>query len=168
MNFCIARYLRIKSPPIKAVWFIKTNFLEGVLKYFRQSIGAIVFFEDFTLAHAGSQNWKKATWGLPLTQFRVAFDVSVENSCKKRNFWKGIRLFSWLETSRRKFGFYVFKPFLNISFRLSRPFFIKRNWLRKMVKTVGKRDYRTESKLIGPEFSSPFAKTVEQPVYPCK
>ena len=35
-----------------------------------------------------------------------------------------IRLFSWLENSRRKFGFHVFKPFLNISFRLSRPFFV--------------------------------------------
>ena len=35
--------------------------------------------------------------------------------------------FSWLETSRRKFGFHVFKPFLHISFRLSRPFFVKRN-----------------------------------------
>ena len=54
MNFYIARYLRIKSSPVKAVWFIKTNFLEGVLKYFRLSIGAIVLFEDFTLA--GSQN----------------------------------------------------------------------------------------------------------------
>ena len=35
-----------------------------------------------------------------------------------------IRLFSWLENSRRKFGFHVFKPFLNISFRLSRPLFV--------------------------------------------
>ena len=36
-------------------------------------------------------------------------------------------LFSWLETSGRKFGFHVFKPFLHVSFRLSRPFFVKRN-----------------------------------------
>ena len=105
MNFCIERYLRIKSSPINAIWFIKTNFLEGI-KYLRLSIGAIVLFEVFTLA--SSQNWKKATRGLPLTQFRVAFDVSVENSSKKRNVWKGIRLFSWLETSRRKFGFLVY------------------------------------------------------------
>ena len=53
MNICIARYLRIKSSPINAIWFIKTNFLEGI-KYFRLSIGAIVLFEVFTLA--GPQN----------------------------------------------------------------------------------------------------------------
>ena len=57
MNFCIAGYLRIKSWPNNAIWFIKTNFLEAILKkkkYFRLSIGAIVLFEVFTLA--GSQN----------------------------------------------------------------------------------------------------------------
>ena len=32
MNFCIERYLRIKSSPINAIWFIKTNFLEAILK----------------------------------------------------------------------------------------------------------------------------------------
>ena len=53
MNFCIARYLRIKSSLINAIWFIKTNFLKGI-QYFRLSIGAIVLFEVFTLA--GSQN----------------------------------------------------------------------------------------------------------------
>ena len=36
-------------------------------------------------------------------------------------------LFSWLENYRRKFGYHVFKPFLNISFTLSRPIFVKRN-----------------------------------------
>ena len=41
MNFCIAGYLRIKSSPNNAIWFIKTNFLEAI-KYFRLSIGAIV------------------------------------------------------------------------------------------------------------------------------
>ena len=51
-----------------------------------------------------------------------------------------IRLFSWLENSRRKFGFHVFKPFLNISFRLSRPFFVKRNWLRQMVNVIIERN----------------------------
>ena len=45
---------------------------------------------------------------------------------------RSIRLFSWLENSRRKFGFHVFKPFLNISFRLSQPFFLTRNWLRQI------------------------------------
>ena len=53
MNFCIAGYLRIKSSPNNAIWFIKTNCLEAI-KYFRLSIGAIVLFEVFTLA--GSQN----------------------------------------------------------------------------------------------------------------
>ena len=51
-----------------------------------------------------------------------------------------IRLFSWLENSRRKFGFHVFKPFLNISFRLSRPFFVTRNWLRPMVNAITERN----------------------------
>ena len=45
-------------------------------------------------------------------------------------------LFSWLETSSRKFGFHVFKPFLHVSFRLSRPFSVKRNWLREMVNVI--------------------------------
>ena len=57
MNFCIAGYLRVKSSKINAIWFIKTNFLEGI-NYFRLSIGAIVLFEIFTLV--GSQNWKKS------------------------------------------------------------------------------------------------------------
>ena len=155
------RYLRIESSPINAIWFIKTNFLEGVLKYFRLSIGAIVLFEDFTLA--GSQYWKKATWGLPLTQFRVAFDVSVENSWNKRNVWKGIRLFSWLETSRRKFGFHVFKLFLILvsGFR-------GRFSLHEIDLGNRKRDYRTESKFVSPEFCSPLAQIVKRPVYPCK
>ena len=54
---------------------------------------------------------------------------------KQTNVWKGNRLFSWLETSRRKFGFHVFKPFLNISFRLSQPF-----WLRQMVNAITERN----------------------------
>ena len=48
MNFCIAGYLRIKSSPNNAIWFIQTNFLDAI-KYFRLSIGAIVLFEVFTL-----------------------------------------------------------------------------------------------------------------------
>ena len=47
MNFCTARYLRIKSSPNNAIRFIKTNFLEAI-KYFRLNIGAIVLFEVFT------------------------------------------------------------------------------------------------------------------------
>ena len=50
MNFCIAGYLRIKSWPNNAIWFIKTNFLEAI-KYFRLSIGAIVL-----LTLTGSQS----------------------------------------------------------------------------------------------------------------
>ena len=46
MNFCIERYLPIKSSPINAICFIKTNFLEAIT-YFRLSIGAIVFFRSF-------------------------------------------------------------------------------------------------------------------------
>ena len=45
MNFCIAGYLRIKSSPNNAIWFIKTHFLEAI-KYFRLSIGAIVLFNS--------------------------------------------------------------------------------------------------------------------------
>ena len=41
---------------------------------------------------------------------------------------------------RRKFGFHVFKPFLNISFWLSRPFFVKRNWLKQMVNAIIERN----------------------------
>ena len=48
MNFCIAGYLRIKSSPNNAIWFVQTNFLDAI-KYFRLSIGAIVLFEVFTL-----------------------------------------------------------------------------------------------------------------------
>ena len=70
--------------------------------------------------------------GLPLTQIRVVLDVSVETFWNKRNVWKDNPIFL-VGNSRRKFGFHVFKPFLNISFRLSRPFFVKRNWLRQMV-----------------------------------
>ena len=51
-----------------------------------------------------------------------------------------IPLFSWLENSRQKFGFHVFKPFLNISFRLSLPFFVTRNWLRPMVNAITERN----------------------------
>ena len=97
--------------------------------------------------------------GLPLTQFRVAFDVSVENSWNKRNVWKGVRLFSWSswwETFRRKFGFHVFKPFLNISFRLSRPFFIKRNWLRQTGNAITERN---QALSVLNQFSSLFAQT---------
>ena len=103
--------------------------------------------------------------GLPLTQFRVVFDVSVENFWNKRNVWKGIRLFSLLENSRRKFGFHVFKPFLNISFRLSQPFFLKRNWLRQMVNAITERNQN--SAVLNSVHHLP-AQTVKRPVYPCK
>ena len=179
MKFCIERYLRIKSSPINAIWFIKTNFLEAILKnkkYFRLSIGEIVLFEVFTLA--GSQNWKKKATRMPqeehihvwqrvwimkllhdydpLKQTKMSDSLVLCQAYHKLSFgllstfqWqipetnenvgKGNRLFSWLETSRRKFGFHTFKPFLNISFRLSRPFSIKRNWVRKMANAITER-----------------------------
>ena len=61
MNFCVERYLPIKSSPINAICFIKTNFLEAIT-YFRLSIGVIVFFEVFTLA--GVSKLKKSH-GMP-------------------------------------------------------------------------------------------------------
>ena len=39
-----------------------------------------------------------------------------------------------------EFGFHVFKAFLNSSFRLSQPFFFKRNWLRQMVNAITERN----------------------------
>ena len=84
---------------------------------------------------------------------------SVSGCCwrgTERNVWKGIRLFSWLETSRLKFGFHVFKPFLSVSFRLSRPFFIKRNWLRQMGNAITERNQNLS---VLNQFSSPFAQT---------
>ena len=41
MNVCIAGYLRVKSSPSNAIWFIKTNFLKAI-EYFRLSIVTIV------------------------------------------------------------------------------------------------------------------------------
>ena len=76
-----------------------------------------------------------------------------------------IRLFSWLENSRRKFGFHVFKPFLNISFRLSQPFFLKLNWLRQMVNAITERNQN--SAVLNSVHHLP-AQTVKRPVYPCK
>ena len=51
-----------------------------------------------------------------------------------------IFLFSWLEIFGRKFGFHVFKPVLNLSFRLSRLFFVKRIWIRQMVNAIAERN----------------------------
>ena len=59
MNFCIAGYLRIKSSPNNAIWFIKTNFLEAI-KYFRLSIGAIVLRSFYPCGL--SKLKKKGTW----------------------------------------------------------------------------------------------------------
>ena len=58
MNFCIAGYLRIKSSPSNAIWFIKTNFLEAI-KYFRLNIGAIVLRSFYP---CGLSKLKKALW----------------------------------------------------------------------------------------------------------
>ena len=59
MNFCIAGYLRIKSSPNNAIWFIKTNFLEAI-KYFQLSIGAIVLRSFYPCGL--SKLKKKGTW----------------------------------------------------------------------------------------------------------
>ena len=66
MNFCIAGYLRIKSSPNNAIWFIKTNFLEAI-KYFRLSIGAIVLRSSYP---CGISKLKKVTW-MPKRRQRV-------------------------------------------------------------------------------------------------
>ena len=93
--------------------------------------------------------------GLPLTQFRVVstfqWKILETSGTSEKAF-----LFSCLENSGRKFVFHVFKPFLNISFRLSRPFFIKRNWLRQTGNAITERN-QTLSVLN--QFSSLFAQT---------
>ena len=174
MNFCIERYLRIKSSPINAICFIKTNFLEAIT-YFRLSIGAIVLFEVFTLA--GSQNWKKSyvdakeehilvwqrVWIMkllhdyihdPLKQTKrtlwcfARLTINSVSGCLRRFSGKFLK-----QTERLKRHSTIFlvgnfqaeisdfcKPFLNISFRFSRPFFIKRNWLRQMVNAIIERN----------------------------
>ena len=76
-----------------------------------------------------------------------------------------ILLFSLLENSRRKFGFHVFKPFSNISFRLSQPFFLKWNWLRQMVNAITER--KQNSSVLNSVHHLP-AQTVKRPVYPCR
>ena len=185
MNFSIAGYLRIKSSPNNAIWFINTNFLEAI-KYFRLSIGAIMLRSSYP---SGLSKLKKVTW-MPKRRRRVwimKLQCSIYDPLKqtKKALWcfarltinsvsgcfrrfsgkflkkterlkRCIRLFSWLENSRRKFGFHVFKPFLNISFRLSRPFFIKRNWLRQTGNAITERNQNLS---VLNQFSSLFAQT---------
>ena len=78
--------------------------------------------------------------GLPLTQIRVVFDVSVENFWNKRNVWKDIPCFLVGNFGGNSDFMSEFKPFLNISFWLSRPFFVKRNWLKQMVNAIIERN----------------------------
>ena len=49
-----------------------------------------------------------------------------------------------------------FKPFLSVSFRLSRPFFIKRNWLRQTGNAITERNQNLS---VLNQFSSLFAQT---------
>ena len=160
MNFCIAGYLRIKSSPNNAIWFIQTNFLDAI-KYFRLSIGAIVLFEVFTLRALklkkgyslvrGCQRgayilvWQRV-WIMkllndsicdPLIQtkrstlwcFAVLTIINwVSGNCFLRFSGKSLKQTERLKikgipdflvgNTRPKFGYHVFKSFLNISFTL--------------------------------------------------
>ena len=66
--------------------------------------------------------WRESKWN---TTFWV---VPAENFGKQQNIWKG-SLFFRMECSKRKFVFHFFKAIFDISFRLSRPFFGKWNWI---------------------------------------
>ena len=59
-----------------------------------------------------------------------------KNSWNKRNVWKGIRVFSCWKIPGRNLDFMSSNPFSNISLRLSRTFFVERNWLRQMVNAI--------------------------------
>ena len=91
--------------------------------------------------------------GLPLTQFRVVFDVSVENSWNKWNVWKGIPIFL-VGKFQAEIGISCLQTFFWILVSGFRGrFSLNETDLGKC-----KRDYRTESKFIGPEFCSPLPK----------
>ena len=146
----------------KKSFLIKTNCIEAII-YFRLSIAAIVLFDVFTFA--GSQTEKELRWcqraayilvWQPVWIMKLLHDsvynplkqtkrtpalvlCQAYNSSNKRNIWKGIPIFL-VGKFQAEFGFHVFKPFLNISFRLSRPFFVKRNWLRQMVNAITERN----------------------------
>ena len=57
------------------------------------------------------------------------------------------------------------QTFLNISLRLSQPFFLKRNWLRQMANAITERNQN--SSVLNSVHHLP-AQTVKRPVYPCK
>ena len=171
MNFCTAGYLRIKSSPNNASWFIQTNFLEAILKIFSTKHWCNGSFQSFYPCRLLTE--KKATWmprGAYLLVWQRVWIIKLLHDSTydplkqaKRTFWCFARLtinsvsgcfrrfsgkflkqteclerHSWLENSRRKFGFHVFKPFLNIIFM--RPFFVKGSWLRQMVNAINERN----------------------------
>ena len=119
---------------------------------------------EATAWHEPLKQTKRTLWcfaGWPLTQSRVVFDVSVENSWNKPNVWKGIRLFSLLENPGGNSDFMSSNLFWILVSGFRSRFSLNETGLGKY-----KRDYRTESKFISPEFCSPFAQTVKRPVYP--
>ena len=178
MNFCIAGYLRIKSSPNNAIWFINTNFLEAI-KYFRLSIGAIVLFEVFTLRALklkksyslvrGCQRgayilvWQRV-WIMkllhdyihdPLKQTKrtlwcfARLTINSVSGCFRRFSGKFLKqmerlkrhsYFPGWKISGGNWDFVSSNLFLNISVRLSPPFFVKRNWLRQMVNAITERN----------------------------
>ena len=154
MNFCIAGYLRIKSSPNNAIWFIKTNFLEAI-KYFRLSIGAIVLRSFYPCGLSKLKKLRGCQRGAYILVWQRVWIMKLLNDSicdpliqtKRSTLWcfavltiinwvsgncflrfsgkslkqterlkiKGIPVFL-VGNSRPKFGYHVFKPFLNISF----------------------------------------------------
>ena len=156
MNFCIAGYLRIKSSPNNAIWFIKTNFLEAI-KYFRLSIGAIVLRSFYPCGLSKLKKLRGCQRGAYILVWQRVWIMKLLNDSicdpliqtKRSTLWcfavltiinwvsgncflrfsgkslkqterlkiKGIPVFL-VGNTRPKFGYHVFKPFLNISFTL--------------------------------------------------
>ena len=156
MNFCIAGYLRIKSSPNNAIWFLKTNFLE-VIKYFRPSIGATVQRSFYPCGLSKLKKLRGCQRGAYILVWQRVWIMKLLNDSirdplkqtKRSTLWcfavltiinwvsgncflrfsgkslkqterlkiKGIPVFL-VGNTRPKFGYHVFKPFLNISFTL--------------------------------------------------
>ena len=167
MNFCIAGYLRIKSSPNNAIWFINTNFLEAI-KYFRLSIGAIVLRSSYP---CGLSKLKKVTW-MPKRRQRVwimklllyiwpikttkkalwcfaRLTINSVSGCFRRFSGKFLKQMERLKRHSYfpgwkipggNWDFMSSNLFLNISVRLSRPFFVKRNWLVQMANAITERN----------------------------
>ena len=174
MNFSIAGYLRIKSSPNNAIWFINTNFLEAI-KYFRLSIGAIVLRSFYPCGLSklkklrGCQRgayilvWQRV-WIMkllhdyihdPLKQTKrtlwcfARLTINSVSGCFRRFSGKFLKQMERLKRHSYfpgwkipggNWDFMSSNLFLNISVRLSGPFFVKRNWLRQMVNAIPERN----------------------------